>query len=135
MKLKRTIKLPSTLKGLEQRDQKIKTTLSRLRARMKDLTEERNMVKEAIDRQLSEAASQGAMSHDELFAQPVTALKLSPRTIALLHKNQITTIGDLVHRQTSNLLQLPNFGRRLLEEIEQALRQRNLPPLGTRLSK
>lgn len=121
-------KLPSTLTGLVQREQELKILLSRLRVRMKKLAEERRRVREAIDKQVAEeaASSQRAMTRDELFAQPVTVLQLSPCTIALLHKNQITSIGDLVHRQSSDLLQLPNFGRKQLTEVEQALRRKNL---------
>jgi DNA-directed RNA polymerase alpha subunit len=52
---------------------------------------------------------------------PVTILSLTARSANTLKNEHIVTIGDLVKTSPHELLRTPNFGRKSLKEIEEAL--------------
>jgi lambda repressor-like predicted transcriptional regulator len=60
----------------------------------------------------------------------VDDLELSVRSANCLKNENITCVGDLVRRTDAELLRMPNFGRKSLEEIEEVLAQMGLH-LGT----
>jgi hypothetical protein len=51
----------------------------------------------------------------------VDTLNLSTRAHNALHCDGLAVVGDLVERTPAELLQIPNFGRRCLGEVEAAL--------------
>jgi hypothetical protein len=53
--------------------------------------------------------------------QPVNDLELSVRTANCLHNARIKLVGDLVQMAESGVLQVPNFGRKSLNEIKEVL--------------
>ena len=61
----------------------------------------------------------------------VDELELSARTMNALKTNGINTITDIVIRQESELLRLPNFGRKSLNDVRYALDGMNLKMVGT----
>ena len=56
----------------------------------------------------------------------ITELRLTVRSANRLRSNKILSIGDLVQKSETELLRLPNFGQRMLDEIKEALAQRGL---------
>jgi hypothetical protein len=72
-----------------------------------------------------------ALAIDELPFNPallkkLDGLPLSVRADLCLKNNDIIYIGDLVQKSEAELLRLPNFGRKSLNEIKQELEQRGL---------
>ena len=57
----------------------------------------------------------------ELLNRPLEDLELSGRTLNTLKADGLVTIQDLVARTAQDLLRTPNFGRKSLAEIEEAL--------------
>ncbi len=57
----------------------------------------------------------------KILARPLEDLELSGRTLNTLKADGLTTIGELVVRTAQDLLRTPNFGRKSLAEIEEAL--------------
>ena len=47
-------------------------------------------------------------------------------TVKVLHRDEIFTLPDLVQRNESELLRIPNFGRTMLNCVKEALSQRGL---------
>jgi DNA-directed RNA polymerase subunit alpha len=62
----------------------------------------------------------------ELLAQPVDELDLSVRSHNCLKAANIKTIGDLVRRESDEMLKFRNFGRKSLQELEEVLDERGL---------
>lgn len=62
----------------------------------------------------------------ELFARPVDDLELSVRSGNCLKASNIRTLGDLVQRSESEMLQFRNFGRKSLTEIAEILQRHGL---------
>lgn len=63
----------------------------------------------------------------ELFRRPIDELaELSVRSVNSLKKENIVTLGDLVQRTESQMLDIENFGVKSLEEIRQFLKEQNL---------
>ncbi|MFB6232516.1 MAG: DNA-directed RNA polymerase subunit alpha [Salinibacter sp.] len=62
----------------------------------------------------------------ELLAQPVDELDLSVRSHNCLKAANIKTIGDLVRRESDEMLKFRNFGRKSLQELEEVLDDRGL---------
>ncbi len=58
---------------------------------------------------------------DDILSQPIDHLDLSVRSLNCLKSSDIFLIGDLVQRSEAEMLRTPNFGRKSLTEIKQAL--------------
>ena len=74
-------------------------------------------------------AAEGGVEDPELMrklARPVEELELSVRSANCLKAANIHTIGDLVARDESEMLQFHNFGRKSLEEINSILEAQGL---------
>ncbi len=69
---------------------------------------------------------------DPLLLAPIEDLDLTVRSLNCLKQENIRYIGDLIQRTEVELLKTPNFGRKSLTEIKEALATRNLA-LGMRL--
>jgi DNA-directed RNA polymerase subunit alpha len=65
------------------------------------------------------------LSHQALLCN-IAELRLSVRSANCLRNNKIVTVGDLIQKSEIDLLQLPNFGHRSLNEIKEVLAQRGL---------
>jgi DNA-directed RNA polymerase subunit alpha len=77
---------------------------------------------EELDAELEE-------KHDrlkELFARPVDELELSVRSGNCLKASNIRTLGDLVQKSESDMLQFRNFGKKSLSEIAELLQKHGL---------
>lgn len=57
---------------------------------------------------------------------PITELGLTGRPSWALHDANIIYVGDLIRRSESELLRVPNFGRKALVEVKEALAQHGL---------
>ena len=80
---------------------------------------------------LAEAASVtvGPAEDDEMpsdFAITVEELNLSVRSYNCLKRVGIETIGDLTSKSESELVAIPNFGRKSIEEVKETLDARGL---------
>lgn len=64
---------------------------------------------------------------------PIEQLELSQRTYNCLKRSQITRVGQILERNTEELLQLRNFGQKSLQELQDKLRQHGLSLPGTDL--
>ncbi|HUO99907.1 MAG TPA: DNA-directed RNA polymerase subunit alpha [Gemmatimonadota bacterium] len=62
----------------------------------------------------------------ELFARPVDDLELSVRSNNCLKSSNIRTLGDLVQKSESQMLQYRNFGKKSLNEIADVLQRHGL---------
>jgi DNA-directed RNA polymerase subunit alpha len=63
----------------------------------------------------------------DLFARPIEDLaELSVRSRNSLQKENIRTLGELVQRSEEEMLEIENFGRKSLQEIQDFLAQHNL---------
>jgi DNA-directed RNA polymerase subunit alpha len=62
----------------------------------------------------------------ELFARPVDELELSVRSGNCLKASNIRTLGDLVQKSESEMLQFRNFGKKSLTEIAEILQRHGL---------
>jgi DNA-directed RNA polymerase subunit alpha len=62
----------------------------------------------------------------ELFARPVDELELSVRSGNCLKASNIRTLGDLVQKSESEMLQFRNFGKKSLNEISDILQRHGL---------
>jgi DNA-directed RNA polymerase alpha subunit len=61
---------------------------------------------------------------------PIDDLQLTQRTTSVLKAEGIYAISDLIQIERKELLKTPNMGRKSLEEIIEALRQRGMGLLG-----
>jgi DNA-directed RNA polymerase subunit alpha len=62
-----------------------------------------------------------AMTDRLPLSTPLESLELSYRTSSCLRNDNMLTIGDVVGKTDRDLLKLPNFGRRSLNEIKEVL--------------
>ena len=88
---------------------------------------------------IPEATPPGAVAVPErlqdLFARPIEDLaELSVRSRNSLQKENIRSLGDLVQRSEDDMLQIENFGKKSLAELEQLVADKNMT-FGMDLSK
>jgi DNA-directed RNA polymerase subunit alpha len=57
----------------------------------------------------------------EILSRPISALDLSVRASNCMREEKIETVGELVRRSKDDLLQVKNFGKTSLKEIEKKL--------------
>lgn len=68
---------------------------------------------------------------DPILLRSVDELKLPVRAANCLREKGIFRIGDLIQCTESDLYNLPNFGRKSLQDINWALSSINLPPINS----
>src|SRR5882724_6310933 len=64
---------------------------------------------------------QDTSSLKEILSRPISALDLSVRASNCMREEKIETVGELVRRSKDDLLQVKNFGKTSLREIEKKL--------------
>jgi DNA-directed RNA polymerase subunit alpha len=67
-----------------------------------------------------------AKSTEKILSTPVNILGLTNRTQKCLSKGDINTIGDLVEMTKEDILNIKNFGKACLTEVEEKLKELNL---------
>lgn len=68
-----------------------------------------------------EGEEQDTSSLKEILSRPISALDLSVRASNCMREEKIETVGELVRRSKDDLLQVKNFGKTSLREIEKKL--------------
>jgi DNA-directed RNA polymerase subunit alpha len=82
--------------------------------------------------EVAEAAAEAPVTHGmENF--PIEELELGVRSYNCLKRVGIETIGDLTSKSESELVAIPNFGRKSIEEVRAALAQHGLTLKGEEL--
>ncbi|MCD6358862.1 MAG: DNA-directed RNA polymerase subunit alpha [Dehalococcoidia bacterium] len=57
----------------------------------------------------------------EKYSMQVEEMDLSGKVVRLLMRNHITTVGELLEKTDEDLLNLPKFGKKSLEEVKRSL--------------
>jgi DNA-directed RNA polymerase subunit alpha len=81
---------------------------------------------ESIDEELDADLEEKHNRLKELFARPVDELELSVRSGNCLKASNIRTLGDLVQKSETDMLQFRNFGKKSLSEIADLLQRHGL---------
>lgn len=55
------------------------------------------------------------------LSRPVSELEFSVRTVSCLRDHNIVTVRDLIQKTDQDLLRIPNFGRKSLNEVKAVL--------------
>ena len=71
----------------------------------------------------TEPAPVGASGWDDT---PIEELELGVRSYNCLKREGVETIGDLIRKSDQELMCIPNFGRKSIEEVRERLGQNNL---------
>ena len=79
-----------------------------------------------LESELTEVEVQQAPQIDPVLLRPVDDLELTVRSANCLKAESIFYIGDLIHRNESDLLKAPNLGRKSLNEIKDILSTKGL---------
>jgi DNA-directed RNA polymerase subunit alpha len=70
-----------------------------------------------------ESGYSGFSDHDDML---IEELELGVRSYNCLKREGVETVGDLVSRSEAELLNIPNFGRKSIEEVRERLTERGL---------
>ncbi|AGX86321.1 DNA-directed RNA polymerase subunit alpha [Candidatus Symbiobacter mobilis] len=81
---------------------------------------------------LVSSSSRSSTQFDPILLRPVDELELTVRSANCLKAENIYYIGDLIQRSESELLKMPNLGRKSLNEIKEILASKGLT-LGVKL--
>ena len=73
---------------------------------------------EAIAEAALEMSSESASGEDDIL---IEELEISVRSYNCLKREGIQTVGDLVKRSEAELMNIPNFGRKSIEEVKENL--------------
>ena len=57
---------------------------------------------------------------------PIEELELGVRSYNCLKREGVETVGDLIARSEAELMKIPNFGRKSIEEVRERLAKSNL---------
>ena len=79
-----------------------------------------------LESELTEVEVQQAPQIDPVLLRPVDDLELTVRSANCLKAESIYYIGDLIHRNESDLLKALNLGRKSLNEIKDNLSSKGL---------
>lgn len=63
---------------------------------------------------------------EELLYTPLSKLSLSARVVNSLSNHGIEYLKDIVGKKVSDLLLLPNFGKKCLQDLEKFLKEKNI---------
>ncbi len=88
-----------------------------------DGQEEREDVGAEADGEAAEAPTGRAGAYDDT---PIEELELGVRSYNCLKREGIETIGDLIAKSEQELMCIPNFGRKSIEEVRERLEKNNL---------
>ena len=69
------------------------------------------------------ATAQGPQPEDDMV---IDDLDLGVRSLNCLKREGIETVGDLIARSEQELMCIPNFGRKSLDEVRERLDENNL---------
>lgn len=64
----------------------------------------------------------------DIYQIPIEKLELSPRTLNCLKRAHITKVGEVLEKDSEELMKIRNFGEKSLEELRAALRSQGLIP-------
>ncbi len=67
--------------------------------------------------------SAGGSGYDDM---PIEELELGVRSYNCLKREGVETVGDLIARSEAELMNIPNFGRKSIEEVRERLAKSNL---------
>jgi DNA-directed RNA polymerase subunit alpha len=81
---------------------------------------------ESYAAQLSRAGEQQADKGSGFDDTPIEELELGVRSYNCLKREGIETVGDLVNKSEQELMCIPNFGRKSIEEVRERLEKNNL---------
>ena len=76
--------------------------------------------------QSSRAGEQPAAKGSGFDDTPIEELELGVRSYNCLKREGIETVGDLVNKSEQELMCIPNFGRKSIEEVRERLEKNNL---------
>ncbi len=77
-------------------------------------------------------SSKGNSSFDSILLRPIDDLELTVRSVNCLKNEKTYYIGELIQRTETELMKMPNLGKKSLNEIKDVLAARSLS-LGTKL--
>jgi len=81
---------------------------------------------EGYPAQSSRAGEQPAAKGSGFDDTPIEELELGVRSYNCLKREGIETVGDLVNKSEQELMCIPNFGRKSIEEVRERLEKNNL---------
>lgn len=85
-------------------------------------------VEEEIEEVNAEAPAEARGEEDDIL---IEELEIGVRSYNCLKREGVQTVGDLVKRSEAELLNIPNFGRKSIEEIKENLAKLNLSLRGS----
>lgn len=85
--------------------------------------EERLRKQEAADEEVLSALQVSGSEHDETL---IEELELGVRSYNCLKREGVETVGELTSRTEAELLNIPNFGRKSIDEVKERLGQKGL---------
>jgi DNA-directed RNA polymerase subunit alpha len=71
----------------------------------------------------SDDSATGGSGYDDM---PIEELELGVRSYNCLKREGVETVGDLIARSEAELMKIPNFGRKSIEEVRERLAKSNL---------
>jgi DNA-directed RNA polymerase subunit alpha len=83
-------------------------------------------IKSTLINQIVPDAQIQAEEREQLLKRPLEALGLTSRPHNMLTRVGVETVSDLVAQSRVQLMNIPDFGRKSLEEVEEALAAKGL---------
>jgi hypothetical protein len=102
------------------------TELRNARINPNEIIEAVNWEAAKLDNDVLEAARHAALKRSGSFDRLIDNLELSVRSTNVLRNDKIEYVGELVQRSESQILRMPNGGRKSLNEIKESLAQLGL---------
>jgi DNA-directed RNA polymerase subunit alpha len=79
-----------------------------------------------VDEDWSESDEEGPEGHEPEYDMTIDDLELGVRSLNCLKRDGIETVADLVAKSEQELMMIPNFGRKSLDEVRECLAKYNL---------